>query len=93
VDETGAPLPMGSAIDAYPPHCLPSFYAACRDGEESAFHNNRRLLRDAMSSAGFYRLPQEWWHFSYGDRAWAVLKALDDGGTPEAVYGRADLVL
>ena len=33
---------------------------------------NRILLRDAMLSAGFVYYPGEWWHYSFGDQAWAA---------------------
>ncbi|MFB6182165.1 MAG: M15 family metallopeptidase [Candidatus Magasanikbacteria bacterium] len=33
---------------------------------------NRNLLREVMLEAGFAPFNGEWWHFSYGDREWAV---------------------
>lgn len=41
--------------------------------ERAKFHQNRLLLRQAMTSVGFEQHPQEWWHFSYGDQLWAWL--------------------
>ncbi|MGF1515650.1 MAG: M15 family metallopeptidase, partial [Elainellaceae cyanobacterium] len=35
------------------------------------FHRHRQILNTALSSAGFCRHRQEWWHFSYGDQMWA----------------------
>ena len=35
---------------------------------------NRRILSGAMLKVGFVNYPQEWWHFSYGDRMWAAYK-------------------
>ena len=35
---------------------------------------NRDLLCDAMRNAGFVNYPNEWWHFSYGDKMWAAYK-------------------
>lgn len=32
---------------------------------------NRRLLYELMTEAGFTNLPSEWWHYDYGDRFWA----------------------
>ena len=43
---------------------------------------NRRLLVEAMESVGFVNHGHEWWHFSYGDRYWAVIT-----GTDVAIYG------
>lgn len=44
----------------------------------------RQLLGSAMMAAGFVPGLEAWWHFSYGDRAWA-------GATdaPTAIYGPA----
>jgi|SRR3989344_2251853 len=33
---------------------------------------NRKILRDAMTKAGFAYYPLEWWHYCYGDRMWAA---------------------
>jgi len=33
---------------------------------------NRKLLRKVMTQQGFASFDGEWWHFSYGDREWAV---------------------
>lgn len=35
-------------------------------------HENRKILRIAMESAGFVWYPGEWWHYCYNDRMWAV---------------------
>ncbi len=32
----------------------------------------RALLYEAMVNAGFSNCREEWWHYSYGDAAWAV---------------------
>lgn len=33
---------------------------------------NRSILRDAMTKADFVYYPEEWWHYCWGDRMWAV---------------------
>ncbi len=33
---------------------------------------NRRLLLKLMRKVGFVNYPNEWWHFSYGDKMWAA---------------------
>lgn len=33
---------------------------------------NRDLLRGALHREGLVNYPPEWWHFSYGDRQWAI---------------------
>ena len=42
----------------------------------------RALLRGAMARSGLTNYPAEWWHWSYGDQAWAYR-----GGHPAALYG------
>ena len=46
---------------------------------------NRDMLVRAMTSAGFVNYPGEWWHYSYGDRAWACYS-----GKSEAMYGSVE---
>jgi len=46
---------------------------------------NRRLLHWVMTEEGFAGLPDEWWHFSWGDQMWAALT-----GEPAAHYGLAN---
>lgn len=41
--------------------------------EEEAL-KNRRLLFHVMNEKGFSSHPKEWWHFSYGDQMWSVVK-------------------
>ena len=43
---------------------------------------NRALLYNAMIKAGFTNCYDEWWHYSYGDSAWAVRS-----GNESAIYG------
>ena len=89
VDETGSEVMMGSPIDAMPPECLPAHFAD-KGGEGILFHQHRVLLANIMQHAGFYRLPQEWWHFSFGDPAWSVLHSLTLKKRVAACYGRID---
>lgn len=90
VDASGEEVAMGSEIDAYPPLCLPSHFQSSSSREEMLFHEHRRLLEEIMTQNGFRRLPQEWWHFSYGDPGWAVLHSLAINQTVPAVYGRIE---
>lgn len=48
---------------------------------------NRRLLYNAMTTAGFVNYPYEWWHFDYGTQMW-VMNAHKN---MHAIYGRAEL--
>lgn len=35
---------------------------------------NREIMFQALSSVGFVNYPTEYWHWSYGDKYWALLK-------------------
>lgn len=42
---------------------------------------HRKLLHDALKTEGFAPFYGEWWHFSFGDREWAVFY-----DNPHAIY-------
>lgn len=91
IDDRGRLLDMGSDIDAIGAVSLPNHYLEARQKPETAFHNNRELLNCVMTTAGFRRLPHEWWHFSYGDQVWALLESLDKPNqSAHAIYGRVE---
>ncbi len=79
----GAPLPMGTGFDDFSPRAATRYLEEYKefpgDGEAA---RNRRLLYHCMLAAGFVNYSGEWWHFSYGDRAWAG----KTGGTPVYSY-------
>jgi zinc D-Ala-D-Ala dipeptidase len=81
VGTDGGELDMGGAVNAH------------RTGDErscpldapgltGAARRNQALLARAMRGAGFVNYPTEWWHWSYGDRYWALLT-----GSGSAPYG------
>ena len=47
---------------------------------------NRKFLLQLMKSQDFVQQPSQWWHYSYGDRYWAVYK----GKRHSAIYGPAE---
>ncbi|GIV20002.1 MAG: D-alanyl-D-alanine dipeptidase [Armatimonadota bacterium] len=51
-------------------------------------HRNRMILVEAMLGAGFSNCRDEFWHYSYGDAAWAVRV-----GAPYCIYGLIELPL
>jgi len=58
LDDTGMPLEMGTAFDAFTPR---SFHG---DGEVSLeAQRNRLLLLGIMSTAGWDFYSKEWWHY------------------------------
>jgi D-alanyl-D-alanine dipeptidase len=82
-DAEGAELPMGTEVNATPEESE----GACRTaaaGITAEARENRALLGGVLSAAGFVNYPTEWWHWSYGDRYWALLT-----GAPAARYGPA----
>ncbi|MXN76865.1 hypothetical protein GR157_19260 [Burkholderia sp. 4701] len=62
---------------------------ACRSAcdtlePQAAVH--RRILFAVLEEAGFVNYPFEWWHWSYGDRYWAVVMRRE-----HALYGAVDM--
>jgi len=88
LDDTGAVVNMGSAIDEISPRSYPHHFANSPESEARQYHQNRQLLNSAMSFAEFNQHPNEWWHFSWGDQLWAYQK----GSSAIAQYGNALLL-
>jgi zinc D-Ala-D-Ala dipeptidase len=80
VDETGAAIDMGSAIDEMSPRSYPDYF---QDRAIEPFHRHRQILKQAMTHAEFRQHPSEWWHYSYGDQIWVWL----GGSSGFAQYG------
>lgn len=76
VDAEGKQLEMGSAFDELSDRILPNYYRDDQSEYGRMVHRNRERLNTVMESAGFLRLTHEWWHFSFGDQMWALLKHL-----------------
>ena len=70
VDASGRELDMGTQFDDLTERSHPALEEAFRArGELTAAHiENRRLLREVMSHAGWRGIKSEWWHFDGGDR-------------------------
>lgn len=77
----GEPLAMGTEIGEA--NEKSPFESALLTPEERA---NRALLADALTSVGFINYYQEWWHWSYGDRYWALATK-----APYSTYDSVDL--
>ncbi|MGW5654874.1 M15 family metallopeptidase [Streptomyces humi] len=79
----GTELALGTEVNATPEESA----GACRTGAAdigAEARANRGLMDRALTTAGFVNYPTEWWHWSYGDRYWALLT-----GAPAARYGPA----
>jgi D-alanyl-D-alanine dipeptidase len=81
----GRELDMGSRVNAGPEESDGACYTAAHDIGAGA-RANRQILSEALTAAGLVNYPTEWWHWSYGDRYWALAT-----GAAHAVYGPRDV--
>jgi D-alanyl-D-alanine dipeptidase len=81
VDDDGMPLNLGTEIDATPEHSDGRCYFASPDISLEA-RALRLVLADALTRVGLVNYPTEWWHWSHGDRYWALMT-----GAAQAPYG------
>ncbi|MFF3850313.1 M15 family metallopeptidase [Streptomyces sp. NPDC002328] len=79
--EDGTELPLGTEVNATPEESEGGCRTAATNIDAEA-RANRLLMHRAMTVAGFVNYPTEWWHWSYGDRYWALLTE-----APAAEYG------
>ena len=79
VDASGTQLDMGTGFDHFGPEAAALYFE--KDGNNQAARDNRRILREALTKAGFRYDEDEWWHFDYGNQIWAA--ALEN---PKAFY-------
>lgn len=81
VDVTGEELDLGTPIDATPEQSEGRcWFAAAGIGADARAH--RTLLAEVLGAQGLVNYPTEWWHWSHGDRYWALLTR-----APHARYG------
>jgi D-alanyl-D-alanine dipeptidase len=81
VGSDGAELDMGTPVNASPEESTGAcFTDAGTISDRARVHRN--LLNRAMTAVGFVNYPTEWWHWSYGDRYWAMATGHD-----AAIYG------
>ncbi|MFB8310176.1 M15 family metallopeptidase [Streptomyces sp. NPDC055961] len=81
VDAGGTELDMGTRVNANPEESDGACYTDAASISPQA-RTNRTLLADALSTAGLINYGTEWWHWSYGDRYWALMT-----NQPTALYG------
>jgi zinc D-Ala-D-Ala dipeptidase len=81
VDRRGRELDLGTPVDATPEVSEGRCYFDAPHISPEARHN-RQVLARALRTAGLVNYPTEWWHWSFGDRYWALLT-----GSPAALYG------
>ncbi|WP_082771970.1 M15 family metallopeptidase [Actinoplanes sp. TFC3] len=83
----GDELDLGTPIDATPEVSGGACYFAA-PGISASARARRDLLARVLSAAGLVNYPTEWWHWSYGDRYWALMT-----GAPAAMYGPASVAV
>jgi D-alanyl-D-alanine dipeptidase len=81
--DDGTELDMGTPVNATPEQSDGACYTAAPNISAEA-RRNREILGTALRAAGLINYPTEWWHWSYGDRYWAMTT-----GAPTALYGPA----
>ncbi|MBL1097382.1 M15 family metallopeptidase [Streptomyces coffeae] len=77
----GRELDMGTPMNASPEESDGACYTDA-PGIGAQARANRRILADALTAVGMVNYPTEWWHWSYGDRYWALATGQD-----QALYG------
>ncbi|MFI6760701.1 M15 family metallopeptidase [Micromonospora sp. NPDC050417] len=72
----GVELDMGTAVNDSPVASANACFTASPDISAQA-RVNRDILSAALSAAGMVNYPTEWWHWSFGDRYWALSTGAD----------------
>ncbi|MDC2954395.1 M15 family metallopeptidase [Streptomyces gilvifuscus] len=86
VDPDGRELDLGTPMNAGPEQSDGACYTGARNITAEA-RAHRAVLGAALGAAGLVNYPTEWWHWSYGDRYWALAT-----GAPAALYGPQESV-
>ncbi|RII11864.1 D-alanyl-D-alanine dipeptidase [Streptomyces sp. YIM 130001] len=84
-DADGRELDMGTRMNASPEESAGACYTAAGSISDEA-RSRRGILGTALTAAGLVNYPTEWWHWSYGDRYWAL-----EQGAAVARYGATEL--
>ncbi|GAA2630318.1 M15 family metallopeptidase [Streptomyces spororaveus] len=82
VDAEGSELDMGTRVNATPEESAGACYTLADTITRQA-RLHRTVLSDALTSTGLVNYGSEWWHWSFGDRYWALMS-----GRSTALYGR-----
>ncbi|MFJ2884571.1 M15 family metallopeptidase [Streptomyces sp. NPDC087305] len=86
-DADGHELDLGTPMNANPEQSGGACYTGA-DNITAEAGAHRAVLGKALGAVGLVNYPTEWWHWSYGDRYWALTT-----GAPAALYGPKDLDL
>ncbi|WP_242891177.1 M15 family metallopeptidase [Actinomadura litoris] len=85
VDDGGSKLDLGTPMNASPEESGGRCYTAA-SGIGDAARELREVMGAALASAGLVNYPTEWWHWSFGDRYWALIT-----GAERACYAALEL--
>jgi zinc D-Ala-D-Ala dipeptidase len=69
---SGVELDLGTPVNASPEASRSACYTASPHVSAQA-RELRRILAAALEGAGLVNYPTEWWHWSYGERYWALV--------------------
>jgi D-alanyl-D-alanine dipeptidase len=83
-DADGHELDMGTRMNATPEESAGACYTGAGNISREA-SSRRELLGAVLTAAGLVNYPTEWWHWSYGDRYWAL-----QTGAGVACYGAVE---
>ncbi|MFE0171182.1 M15 family metallopeptidase [Streptomyces sp. NPDC059002] len=83
-DAEGHELDLGTRMNADPEESAGACYTDA-DNITAEARAHRKILGAALTGAGLVNYPTEWWHWSYGDRYWAL-----SSGAECALYGPRD---
>jgi D-alanyl-D-alanine dipeptidase len=78
-------LDLGTRMNATPEQSAGACYTQAANISDQA-RSLRDTLGTALAGAGLVNYPTEWWHWSFGDRYWALMT-----GAATARYGTKDL--
>ncbi|QPK43832.1 M15 family metallopeptidase [Streptomyces gardneri] len=85
VGPDGRELDLGTRMNAGPEESAGACYTDA-DTISAEARAHRDLLGSVLSAAGLVNYPTEWWHWSFGDRYWALMT-----GRAAALYGPKEL--
>ena len=80
VDARGVAVDLGTPYDADREESGGRYYTDATGLQPAACEDRRLLVR--LSASRVRQLPEEWWHWSFGDRYWAYFQ-----GCGAARYG------
>ncbi|MEV0995584.1 M15 family metallopeptidase [Nonomuraea sp. NPDC050202] len=83
----GTEYDMGTEVNDNPEQSSGACYTAAPNISDDA-RAHRKLLAAALEPAGLVNYPTEWWHWSYGDRYWAMSTR-----AAHALYGPVEFTL